>query len=136
MLNMNIVRNNRVILMVLSEVFKALGDETRLRIVRMLYKNELCVCQIIEALRITQPNASKHLNRLRYAGVISCRKISQWCFYSLSSQFSENNAELLEFVLNKCKNNTIYEEDLKRLEYVLQNSTCCQKQMRQFSKTV
>lgn len=122
--------------MVLSEVFKALGDETRLRIVSMLYKNELCVCQIIEALRITQPNASKHLNRLRYAGVISCRKISQWCFYSLSNQFAENNAELLEFILDKCKSNKIYEEDLKRLEYVIENSTCCQKQMQQFSKTI
>ena len=122
--------------MVLSEVFKALGDETRLRIVSMLYKNELCVCQIIEALCVTQPNASKHLNRLRYAGVISCRKISQWCFYSLSNQFSENNAELLEFILEKCKNNKVYQEDLKRLEYVIQNSTCCQKQMHEFNKTI
>jgi ArsR family transcriptional regulator len=122
--------------MYLSEVFKALGDETRLRIVNLLSKEELCVCQIIEALRVSQPNASKHLNRLRYAGVIHCRKISQWCFYRISDQFMENNAELMEFVLKKCQSHKVYTEDKHRLECAIKEAGCCERQIREYKQSM
>lgn len=116
--------------MILSEVFKALGDETRLRILNLLTLRELCVCQIIEVLKITQPNISKHLNRLRYAGVISCRKIAQWCFYSLNKNFTDNNGILFDFLMDKWQNGEQYEKDRQRLDYLIKNSDCCKEQMR------
>lgn len=118
--------------MILSEVFKALGDETRLRILNLLTVRELCVCQMIEVLKITQPNISKHLNRLRYAGVITCRKIAQWCYYSISKSFTDNNSVLFDFLMDKWQNSEQYEKDRQRMDYLIKNSECCQKQMRTF----
>jgi ArsR family transcriptional regulator len=55
-------------------LLKALADDTRLRIVALLSRGELCVCHIASALDITQPNASQHLTVLRNAGVVDSRR--------------------------------------------------------------
>lgn len=68
----------------LTTIFKALSDETRLRIIKLLEKGELCVCDIVEALDIVQPKASFHLGVLRAAGLIKDRKQGKWINYSLS----------------------------------------------------
>jgi ArsR family transcriptional regulator len=65
-----------------SRVFKALGDRTRLRILYLLKVRELCVCEIMTALHLTQPTASHHLNILENAGVIKERKDGRWVYYS------------------------------------------------------
>lgn len=62
---------------------KALSDETRLRIINLLYEKELCVCDIMEALKITQTKASRHLTYLRSSGLVSDRKHAQWVYYSV-----------------------------------------------------
>lgn len=118
--------------MILSEVFKALGDETRLRILNLLSKKELCVCQIAEALGKSQPNVSKHLNRLRYTGLIRCRKVSQWCFYRISDAFKSGHAPLFAFLLAEWENARPYAQDMEKLEYLLATNTCCQEQMRNY----
>ena len=65
-----------------SRIFKALGDDTRLRMLYLLKARELCVCEIMAALCLTQPTASHHLNILENAGVIKERKDGRWVFYS------------------------------------------------------
>ena len=65
-----------------SRVFKALGDRTRLRIIYLLKARELCVCEIMTALHMTQPTASHHLNILENAGFIKGRKDGRWAYYS------------------------------------------------------
>ena len=67
-----------------SRVFKALGDRTRLRMIYLLKARELCVCEIMTALDLTQPTASHHLNILENARVIKERKDGRWVFYSLA----------------------------------------------------
>jgi len=68
----------------LELVFKALGDATRLRILRMLAENgELCVCRIVDALNMGQPAVSHHMAALRHAGLVRHRKCGQWIYYSL-----------------------------------------------------
>src|SRR2546426_3227017 len=57
-----------------SRLFKALGDDTRLRIVALLSHGELCVCHVQEALGLTQPNASRQLGILKNAGVVESRR--------------------------------------------------------------
>ncbi len=68
----------------ISEVFKALGDPARLKIVSMIAEaGELCVCKIVDELDVGQPAVSHHLAKLRYAGLIRGRKEGQWVHYSL-----------------------------------------------------
>lgn len=69
-----------------SRLFKALGDETRLRIVALLSHGELCVCHLEEALRLSQPKVSRHLATLRAAGVVEDRRDGSWVYYRLLPQ--------------------------------------------------
>jgi ArsR family transcriptional regulator, arsenate/arsenite/antimonite-responsive transcriptional repressor len=65
-------------------VFKAMADETRLRILKLLAcGDEVCVCDLTDALEMTQPNVSFHLGILREAGLIKDRREGRWSFYQL-----------------------------------------------------
>lgn len=68
-----------------SRLFKALGDETRLRILGLLSVREMCVCEVMVALDLTQPTASHHLNLLENAGLVKDRKEGRWVFYSIAN---------------------------------------------------
>ena len=65
------------------QLFKALADETRLRILHLLCRRELCVCQIVEVLGIGQSKVSRHLAHLRNAGLVNDRREGLWMYYSL-----------------------------------------------------
>jgi ArsR family transcriptional regulator len=69
-----------------SRLFKALGDETRLRIVALLSHGELCVCHLESALGLTQPTASRQLAVLKNAGVVEARRSGTWVYYRLAPQ--------------------------------------------------
>ena len=64
-------------------IFKALSDETRLRIIKLLEHGELCVCDIVAALDMIQPNVSFHLGVLKEAGLIKDRKQGKWTHYRI-----------------------------------------------------
>ena len=70
----------------LETLFKALSDRTRLRILALLAKGDVCVCEIHEALGIPQPTASRHLAYLRRAGLVTDRRKGLWVYYGLSEQ--------------------------------------------------
>ena len=67
-------------------ILKALADENRIRILNLLRNGELCVCDIETVLGITQSNTSRHLNRLKVAGIIASEKKSQWVYYRLNDE--------------------------------------------------
>jgi ArsR family transcriptional regulator, arsenate/arsenite/antimonite-responsive transcriptional repressor len=69
----------------LAAIFKALSDETRLRIIKLLEQGELCVCDITAALDMVQPKVSFHLNALKEAGLIRDRKQGRWIHYRLDT---------------------------------------------------
>jgi ArsR family transcriptional regulator len=64
--------------------FKALSDETRLRILKLLEHGELCVCDIVESLNISQPKISFHLGVLKEAGLVKDRRVGKWIHYRLN----------------------------------------------------
>lgn len=68
----------------LLTIFKALSDETRLRILKLLESGELCVCDIVAALDTIQPKVSFHLSILKEAGLIRDRKQGKWVHYRLA----------------------------------------------------
>jgi ArsR family transcriptional regulator len=67
----------------LLNIFKALSDETRLRILKLLEHGELCVCDIVAALDTIQPKVSFHLSALKGAGLLRDRKQGRWTHYRL-----------------------------------------------------
>jgi DNA-binding transcriptional ArsR family regulator len=66
-----------------SKVFKALSDPIRLRILGLLSSREMCVCEVMVALSLTQPTASHHLRILENVSLVKDRKEGKWVFYSL-----------------------------------------------------
>lgn len=98
----------------LLNTLKALSDETRLRIVNLLYEKELCVCDIVEALQITQTKASRHLSYLKNAGLVTDRKHAQWVHYSMVQD--NKNRFLNSLVFDDLRNLEQFRNDLKNLE--------------------
>jgi ArsR family transcriptional regulator len=80
----------------LTKLFRALGDETRLRIVALLSHGELCVCHIENALELSQPNVSRQLGILRAAGVVDARRNGTWMYYSLAPQEHDSVKAMLD----------------------------------------
>ena len=66
-----------------SKFFKALADPIRLRILGLLSSREMCVCEVMVALDLTQPTASHHLRILENVGLVKDRKEGKWVFYSV-----------------------------------------------------
>jgi ArsR family transcriptional regulator len=67
----------------ITDFFKILSDETRLRIIMLLVQGDLCVCEMCGVLQLSQPKVSKHLAKMRDKGYVEIKKIEQFVFYSL-----------------------------------------------------
>ncbi len=81
----------------LSETFKALSDETRLRIMALLMQNEeLCVCDFVGALGETQSKVSRHLRYLYHAGLVDDRREGLWMHYRISPDLSPAQATIID----------------------------------------
>lgn len=94
-------------------IFKALSEETRLRILKLLENGELCVCDITDVLNMSQPNISFHLGMLKEAGLIKDKREGRWMYYSLNG--SDVFIRFLLFgILERFRDN-VAEEDKKRL---------------------
>lgn len=68
------------------DIFKALGDSNRMRILSMLSVRDLCVCEINEILNVSMSTISSHLKILRNAGLVSSKKDGRWIIYSLNKK--------------------------------------------------
>ena len=97
----------------ITNTLKALSDETRLRILNLLYEKELCVCDIMEALQISQAKASRHLIYMKNMGLIKDRKNAQWVYYSIVS--FENMKFMDSLVYDNLRNLELYKDDLRNL---------------------
>ncbi|KKC47771.1 transcriptional regulator [Paenibacillus sp. VTT E-133280] len=66
-----------------ADALKLLGDRNRLTIVALLQVKELCVCEIVDILKTSQPNISQHMRKLRDGGLVKESRRGQWVYYSL-----------------------------------------------------
>ena len=102
-------------------VFKALSDETRLRILKLLEQGELCVCDIVAALDMVQPKVSFHLAVLKDAGLIKDRKQGKWVHYSIDNADMFRRFLLLS-ALERVQAESV-RDDSKRLQEFLKTKT-------------
>jgi len=82
----------------LIKVYKSLSDETRLRILNLLMEKECCVCEVMQALGISQPRASRNLRILYESGFLKLQKDGLWSIYSLDREGMKQH--LLDLVSN------------------------------------
>ncbi len=80
------------------EIFKALSDKNRLLILDMLSCGELCACDIMEGLNLTQPTISHHMKILQKSDLINSRKEGKWMRYSLNSEIIKQSTEFINIL--------------------------------------
>jgi ArsR family transcriptional regulator, arsenate/arsenite/antimonite-responsive transcriptional repressor len=97
----------------LSMVFKALSDETRLRILKLLEGGELCVCHVVAAFGMSQSKVSFHLGVLKTAGLLKDRKEGKWMHYRIDDSDLFRRFLILS-VIEKIPEETL-REDMERL---------------------
>jgi ArsR family transcriptional regulator len=98
----------------LMNLFKVLSDETRMRILVLLYHKKLCVCQIQGILEEGQPKISKHLGKLRDMGFVKDERQEQFIYYYIDKD-NELLKEILESIIVNAENYTTLQKDLKKL---------------------
>lgn len=111
--------------MQLHDIFGLLADHNRLRIINLLLQQKLCVCEIEKVLSATQSNVSRHLNRLRMAGVLSSEKKSQWIYYSVDSEFLKEYPKLIEFLKEEFLKQEMFQKDLDQLKELKGKGEVC-----------
>lgn len=101
--------------MEIIHLFKALADETRIRMLNLLKNGELCVCDIEEVLNIQQSNASRHLNKLKWARLIVSNKKSQWVYYRMNNEIIIKYPFIQDIINDELLKINICKDDMERL---------------------
>lgn len=105
----------------LVDMFRALSDRTRLRLLHLIYGQEICVCYFVEALKVSQPKISRHLAYLRRAGLVRVRKDGRWVHYSIAVPSDPIAVRILRETLERMGEERDFQHDARRME-----SACCQ----------
>lgn len=111
--------------MELTQVIKALSDETRLRILNLLRHGELCVCELEVLLDINQSNASRHLNRLANAKILESDKRAQYVYYKINEDMLREYTFIREILENELIKEDLYNTDLERLRTYRESGASC-----------
>jgi ArsR family transcriptional regulator len=117
----------RIYMQKTAQLFKAMSEETRLRILALLGRGELCVCEIEAALDMPQSTVSRHLALLRQAGLVLGRRRGVWMHYRLAEAETEAYRCVLRFIEKHLGGLDPAGEDAARLEDYLQNTDCCSR---------
>ena len=107
----------------ISNIFKSLDDETRLRILALLLEeDEICVCYLVEVLQLPQSTVSRHLALLKKAGWLKDRREGVWIYYSICKTLASIQQFLLPVLRNFLTATETAKEDQKRLQGLMQNN--------------
>ncbi len=105
-------------------LFKALADQTRLRLINLIGDEEICVCFFVEVLKTNQPKISRHLAYLKRAGVVAARREGKWMHYRLVEPADPHAARIFREVRLWLDNNPAMVTDRTRLRRI-----CCAPQL-------
>ena len=107
-----------------SQLYRALADETRLRIVNLLLEGELCICELTEILKMTQSKVSRHMAYLRHSGIVNDRREAVWVYYSLAEPKNKVHRCQLKCIQNCFDAYPILKKDLKKLKEIKAKKAC------------
>jgi ArsR family transcriptional regulator len=124
------IGNCRYVVLVkeLTLTAKAFADPTRVRILSALREKELCVCELCDALAVTQSTLSTHLQVIRDARLLSSRKQGKWMYYTIEPSVGRLVDSLFKFFSPSLKSDTTLRRDGKRLRQRLSlrdDGACC-----------
>ncbi|MDD4956328.1 MAG: metalloregulator ArsR/SmtB family transcription factor [Candidatus Omnitrophica bacterium] len=117
----------------LSKIMKALADINRIRILKMLEGNKLCVCELAYVLGITQPSVSRHLKKLKNAGIIKNEHEGFWTNYYINPDNGYSKA-LLGKLEQWANSDEIVLSDRAKIKKADRNKLCCQRTTPQAGK--
>jgi ArsR family transcriptional regulator len=104
----------------LDRFFQALGDRTRLRLLNLMADQEICVCYLVEILRLPQPTISRHLAYLRGSGIVAARREGKWMHYRIVAPPHPGAAAILRQTLAALQDERPMQADRSRLA-----KACC-----------
>lgn len=99
----------------LDEVLSAAGEPTRVRLLNLLRRGSICVCDLVAVLELPQPTVSRHLAALRHAGLVSDSRRGPRVFYSLVRPGTPLMKALLKLLSTAAKDEPLLRSDLARL---------------------
>jgi len=115
----------------LVKAFKSLSDETRLRILCLLMERDCCVCEVMQALDISQTRASRNLSALYDAGFLKLWKDGLWSLYSIDREgIEEYYSDLVDAVRKALEGNKVVNADRERLRKAERVGPGCVTRMR------
>ena len=110
--------------MAVVDIIKALAHENRLRILNLLKKRALCVCEIRNIMNINQSNASRHLAKLKQVNLLDYNKEGQWVYYYINKTKIEKHP-FINKILNEELAEEQFEIDLEKLELYQKSEIGC-----------
>ena len=111
------------------QMFRALADETRLRILNLLCRRELCVCQIVEILGLGQSKVSRHLAHLRHAGLVTDRREGLWIYYCLARPTRPLHGRVIEWLRQTENGLPMSEADRETLDNLSECDASCPEEL-------
>lgn len=106
------------------DIFKALAEESRLRIMSLLLRNDMCVCEIEDCLKLKQSNISRHLSALKSSRILDSYKQAQWVYYKINDAFIKEHRQLWIYLEGKLKELPSYQDDNMRIQ-ICKNENIC-----------
>lgn len=101
----------------LLRLFRALSDETRLRMLKLLLKRELCVCEIMQAMDVSQSRASRNLGVLEDAGILRSWRVGAWVHYAVDEAWAQGPGRDIVSLLDRSANqDPEVSQDARRLK--------------------
>jgi len=104
----------------LDVLFRAMADATRLRLLNLIADREICVCYLVEILKMSQPKISRHLAYLRRAGIVAARREGKWMHYRLTVPRDDSAERILRETLRNLRERPEMKRDVARL-----SAACC-----------
>lgn len=99
----------------MERLFRVLADCTRLRLLNLMSGQEICVCYLVEVLRISQPKISRHLAYLRNSGIVEARREGRWMHYRIVDPPDATLAQILKQVLARLSEDSSIQQDYARM---------------------
>jgi ArsR family transcriptional regulator len=119
--------------MELEKYFKALADNTRLRILNLLLHGELCGCDVQHVLGISQPNISRHLTYLKNSGLVRDRRVGFRIFYRLADPAQRSRKALFDYLRLAFRDVPVLVKDMERLKDSIKDGACTVSEWRPYA---